>query len=495
MSTSLNSRSEPGAQAWFNGSGIQNSGSLSIGRDFNITSQFAPTHEDEAQHCLRDLYVTDPSDDMQKLKRKMGDRASGTCEWIHDTEHLTTWLGSEQTAEDGQMANVLWLHGYPGTGKSTMAMFLIEELSEAFSMEDGKTLAFFFCDSSFEKRRTATSVIRGLLFQLMKQHSKLLNYILPKHNERREKLKGELLEDFDALWAVFMDVAADQDTGRKYCIIDALDECDRESQVTLSRQLQKTFQSQNAPQNIRILVTSRPYDEIREHLEDFVNKDLASFPAAKQDVDQCIEEKVTNLAKRKRYTDKVQKKVSNILREKAAGTFLWVGLACRELEDIPSKDAIQLLDDMPKGLQSLYARLLETALEGESSDREIQRILNYVAVCLRPLSVLELSEACQLFQGEDDMETRIQYTREQIASCRLMVVIQDEKVLLLHQSVKDFLVGAGAGHFIDDLKAHADLAYRCVDTLIKEFHGRKQPQANLLTFSSPGALVEVVPSA
>ncbi|KAH6867502.1 hypothetical protein B0T10DRAFT_467824 [Thelonectria olida] len=55
--------------------------------------------------------------------------------------------------------------------------------------------------------------------------------------------------------------------------------------------------------------------------------------------------------------------VSNILREKAKGTLLWVGLACNELEDIPSINAVRVLQDMPKGLHSLYKRLLDTALK------------------------------------------------------------------------------------------------------------------------------------
>jgi hypothetical protein len=65
-----------------------------------------------------------------------------------------------------------------------------------------------------------------------------------------------------------------------------------------------------------------------------------------------------------------------------------------------------------------------------------------------------------------------------------MVIIQDENVLLLHQSVKDYLVGAGSGHFIDELEAHAHLAYRCVDLLIQQFHGRSQLNIDFLTYAT-----------
>ncbi|OWT42418.1 Pfs, NACHT, and Ankyrin domain protein [Pochonia chlamydosporia 170] len=435
----------------------------------------------EAGACLGDLFVTDPLEDKKVLKRKKGDRAHGTCEWILGTEDLTAWLRSSHTKfSESQTTHVLWLHGNPGTGKSTLAIFLTDALSTDFSATDANTLAYFFCDSAFDTRKTATSIIRGLLLQLVQQHPQLLNYVLPKYNERKTKL----FDSFDALWTIFMAAAADQDTGKKYCIIDALDECDLESQKTLLQQLRETFQRPDAPPNVRILVTSRPYPEIREYLDVFANKDLAAFPEAKQDIGICIEERVTELGKRKKYTDKVKRQVSDILRDKAEGTFLWVGIACNELEDVPSKNAVAHLERIPRGLHSIYERLLDTALEREGAKDVIRLILGFVAVSLRPLSLLELSEACQLHPDEEDTETRIQFMRECIESCHLIVVIQDEKVLLLHQSVKDYLITASEKACFSEFEAHAQLAYRCVDHLIGQFHNRKQGHSHLSKYAA-----------
>ncbi|PKK44948.1 hypothetical protein CI102_8794 [Trichoderma harzianum] len=306
------------------------------------------------------------------------------------------------------------------------------------------TLAYFFCDVSFEKQRTATSIIRGLLYQLVQQHENLLSkYILPRYEERG----NQLFTSFDALWAVFIAAAADQDTGRTYCIIDALDECDNASKDILLCQLHETFYCQeNPPPNLSILITSRPYPEIREYLQDFTNADLASFDQARQDIDRCIRERVGDLAKKKNYTDKVKREIIDLLRYKAEGTFLWVGLACEELRGKSSKDAIQFLRDIPKGLISLYKSLLKTATEDETSECAATRSnLSFIIVSFDALSVLEISEACQLHQDEPDLDTRLQYTRDQIASCRLLVVIHAEKVQLLHQSVRDFLTGSGSG--------------------------------------------------
>ncbi|KAK2591555.1 hypothetical protein QQS21_010748 [Conoideocrella luteorostrata] len=423
----------------------------------------------EAVACLSDLFVTDPFEDKQALRRKKGDRVAGTCEWILDTEDLNAWLNAGQTKFSGSQTTgggVLWLHGNPGTGKSTLAIFLTDELSNRFSAADGETLAYFFCDSAFDTRKTATSIIRGLLLQLLKQHPRLYSYVLPKYHEQ----KAKLFESFDTLWTIFILAAADDNTGRKYCIIDALDECDEESQKMLLQQLQKTFQGPDAPPNVCILITSRPYPEIGEFLDTFVNKDLAAFPEAMHDINLCIEEKVAELTKRKKYTDKVKREVSDILRCRAEGTFLWVGIVCQELENIPSKNAVSQLKAMPSGLHSLYEKLFVLALEREPTRDTIRLILSLVAVSQRPLNLLELSEASRLYLDEDDLETRMRFMRDDIESCRLMVVIQDRKVLLLHQSVKDFLSQVSEGTGFSEFKAHARLAYRCIDCLIQDFH-------------------------
>jgi hypothetical protein len=49
------------------------------------------TPEEEA--CLNSLFITDPTDDKDALKRRKGNRALGTCDWIFDTEEIQGWLG------------------------------------------------------------------------------------------------------------------------------------------------------------------------------------------------------------------------------------------------------------------------------------------------------------------------------------------------------------------------------------------------------------------
>ena len=96
--------------------------------------------------------------------------------------------------------------------------------------------------------------------------------------------------------------------------------------------------------------------------------------------------------------------VSSILQQKAEGTFLWVGIACDELAGIRSREAVKTLQTLPRGLDSLYAKLLETALENtEKEDNDtILKMLAVVAISQRPLSVAELAIACGLYEDRSE---------------------------------------------------------------------------------------------
>ena len=74
----------------------------------------------------------------------------------------------------------------------------------------------------------------------------------------------------------------------------------------------------------------------------------------------------------------------------------------------------------------MYNRLLATTLQRAGAEGEtIKLILSFVTVSWQPLGLLQLSVACQLHQEEDE-EERITFTRDEIASCPLMVIIQGE---------------------------------------------------------------------
>lgn len=447
--------------------GCSNSG-FQIGLNHgSVVNNFHPSIEElKKKACLENLFATEPEEDLNMWKRRKGPRTSGTFSWFLESVEVISWFRQAKAATDIKQ-NVIWLHGSPGIGKSTMAMMLAEELpkKDYFSRTDS-ILSFFFCDSSSENHRTATSVLRGILYQIIKKHPSFMEQMMPTYEAQGKRL----FTSFDALWAVLMEFGRALNGSEIYCIIDALDECDTESQDTLLEQIRQSFTQSNETSlvacKIHFLIVSRPYPEIQFLLSTFRYVDLGSCKEIANDLRAMIQDKVQDLARRKKYPESVTQKVSRILEEKADGTFLWVGIACRDLHGVPSRRAVETLLAKPRGLYPLYKNLLSAAVEANNShdDPQLKMLLMIVTFALRPLKVAEVAEACRLYLDED-IKTRLWFTQEVIESCHFLIVIDKGYVRLLHRSVQDFLM-TEMDNFTA-VKSNLVLSYRCIELIFQ----------------------------
>lgn len=247
---------------------------------------------------LSSLYVTDPSNDLQSLKRKKGNRVEGTCEWILTNPQLVKWIDIPDDSSVEPVSRTLWLHGRPGQGKSTLAMHITEALTASFKDDSTKALSYFFCDASYATRTTANSILRGLLWHFYTSHPELI----PTYaRQRYSQLRDDLFRDFDHLWTLLLETVAANASCQFYCIIDALDECGEESRIDILRQIEQTFGTGHGPTNLHFLLLSRPYAYIRDYLGQFESLDLASLPQVKNDVRQYISFELEKLTKLKQY--------------------------------------------------------------------------------------------------------------------------------------------------------------------------------------------------
>ncbi|KAJ5593447.1 hypothetical protein N7537_010351 [Penicillium hordei] len=415
--------------------------------------------------CLANLFITDPNEDMNSIKRTKGDRTPGTCSWFLESDKLKSWFQRDK-GNDELERNILWLYGNPGIGKSTMAVTLVEEIPHSYYFADGNNvLACFFCEADSERRREATSILRGLIYQIITQHPPVLKRVLSKYHVRGDAL----FASFDSLWALLMDIGQATTSPEIYCIIDALDECDRKSQQTLSHQISQSFSKAGTTRldtpRLHFLIISRPNHELKSYLSSFTYVDLGSFEEVKKDLQSMIKDTVKDLARRNDYTDPVAQKVRQILEEKAEGTFLWVGIAHNELISVQSRKVVQKLQDLPGGLYKLYRKLLlDAATCGPDDYPLIKKILETVAFALRPLTIGEVAEACRLHL-DTDSSSRLQFTREIIDLCHLLVVVDNDHVRMLHRSVQEFLMMEMQE--INSSAANYTLTYRCIEVILQ----------------------------
>ena len=384
--------------------------------------------------CLQSLFLSNPQDDLARSAKE--GRVDGTCEWILTQDRYTSWL-----IEDSPQ--LLWLSGGPGIGKTMISSFLVKELAQlAAERSSQMTLIYYFCDDKDERRRTATAILRGLLLQLLRQRPVLFKHIQPDFDISRDRL----VTDFYALRRIFDNIVKDPEAGEVYCLIDALDECEKESRQLFLTNFIKLFSSQQSKKTVvKFIITSREENDIAgpaiQNLQidsGRVNDDLYKF----------INVKVDELSKKKGYQPKQEDMIKHALTEKAGGTFLYISLVVQDLAKTKIFSQVRKkLQELPSDLNKVYDRIL-SQIDAECEEIETAKlILRWVAVARRPLTVDELAMARALGQGEWEKNTipskdLLDELKDGFRSCEPLVYVDTDKdtVNLVHQSAKDYLL-------------------------------------------------------
>ena len=125
-------------------------------------------------------------------------------------------------------------------------------------------------------------------------------------------------------------------TGDVFCVLDALDECNKQEQEPLIKALEDFCFRQGTSSSmsrVKILVTSRPYFEIRrnfdELLKTLINIELAGndeSASIKKEIDLVIKHRVAILARENRLAKKVKDHLEKRLLETEHRTYLWLRL-------------------------------------------------------------------------------------------------------------------------------------------------------------------------
>ncbi|KAL6720990.1 hypothetical protein ACLMJK_000090 [Lecanora helva] len=490
---SIPEQKEAGFSATSSGSGAINqaygnqyfnsgSGDSYHARSMNFGSRVNPE-----QACLKALFAslrTDPRDDRTKLVDRKGKRTEGTCTWI--TRHVLyqSWLQLR--------SQLLWLSGGPGKGKTMLSIFLTEELERIAKGSQDAIVLYFFCDNKEQTRNTASSIVRGLMFQLLDLRQQLFHHILQSFEIQGERLFTG--SSFESLWRIFQESICDPLAGTIYCVIDGLDECDDQSLEVLLARFNGLFSSNSAGFlscyfNLIVVGRESP-DFIAESLSEFprIRLDPDSDVEVNRDIQRFISVQVDGLAAKKNYPEPLTKRVKQVFHERAQGTFLWVAAVATMLRKYKATEVEKALELFPPGLDEIYARIL---LQIDHRYRKTAaKILLWVIMAIRPLTLSELSTAVELNIEPSDIFTKHELIIDKVKQCGYLLAIEKCKVCakgsehgheafcikcttrLMHQSVKDYLLREDHEpnpnpNFLRIQKetANHEIAQRCLDYL------------------------------
>jgi hypothetical protein len=113
--------------------------------------------------CIAHLLLAlreDPKDYRASLITRKGCEIDGTCQWVLEHPKLRDWLS--------QQCGLLWISGNAGKGKTILALHLTSHLKVSEDAPEANGPIYFFCNSQSGKN-TGTSILLGLLHQLLKR--------------------------------------------------------------------------------------------------------------------------------------------------------------------------------------------------------------------------------------------------------------------------------------------------------------------------------------
>ncbi|MCJ1403576.1 hypothetical protein MMC11_006799, partial [Xylographa trunciseda] len=434
------------------------------------TSSAAYSLNDVERKCV--ALLTQNTANAAEYRFSLPHRVEGTCQWILSISQYVDWTLQEETC-------LLWISGYPGTGKTILSAYLLEHLGADETTPDLRTtLCYFFCDEKIDTQRDGTAIVRSLIHQIVMRRRVLIKYVKSAYDVHGPQFDQNFIE----LWRIFIAIASDKRVGPVSVIVDAIDECEETTRERFLRNvLQITEKARPAGGNtpcIKFVITSRPLLG-RQYTTNLLQID-PSQNYIEQDLKLVIRMKVEGIVRRTRCKADVKVYLENALNSKADRTFLWVTLVLHLLERsflASQRDFKRIIDELPRTLKTTY----KSFLRGIATEYQplATTLLHFFVGSLRPLTLEEIriliamqDHHRNLVEIEGDAQPNIQETIEGVLGP--LVRIWDSKVYLIHQSLKEFLQNLSAEtedplsaiYGIDPCKANLVLAKACVSYLL-----------------------------
>lgn len=460
------------------------------GSQFHRNVNFGGIHHDETDglQYLRRLNIVNPEDERRRILTTKDKLVPQSYAWILQNKDFQYW-------RNGTNRHLLWIKGGPGKGK-TMMMAGLVDLLERMSNEstDSFALSYFFCQNADAELRKVTSILKGLIYMLAFRERSLIYHLREKYEAGGEEIFTGPRALF-TLWHILKDMLAGFRGQKIFLMVDGLDECDdAKFDQFLELIADWTF---NPSGKVKWVVTSRPLPRIENHIGPDGARSRISLEIESQNmshgVEIFIEERVGHLSRTRNWNSDLAGHVHSYLKKNAGGTFLWVALVCKRLQQLPLwkvRGEIAKLADLQLGLDSFYHRMLKVVRDEIPESAELcVRILRATTLVYCPLSLQELGNVVALPQElqEDDSPT-FDGLRDLIERCGSFLLLHRDMIYFVHQSAKDYFdKGAGSEIFTSERSLeHVSIARKCLDTLISNLEVCRFPDPTSLDDQGSG---------
>ncbi|CUA77855.1 Periodic tryptophan protein 2 homolog [Neurospora crassa OR74A] [Rhizoctonia solani] len=377
-----------------------------------------------------------------------------------------------QWATSRDSGTLYWMNGMAGTGKTTIAYSLCQELA---TKENHLLCASFFCSRSLPECRAVGRIIPSIAYQLA-QCSLPFRYALSKATQEKPDSHTRSPQDqFDSL---IVQPFSDSKVRHAFpsnmvVVIDALDECD---DATSTRLILDVLLSRSKGLPIKFVVSSRPEPTIRDQMENGTLVDARvvlhelDSGEVRTDIKTYLKAELSPINPSDSVIDKLVER-SGVLFIYAATVVRYVGRDNFQRSKTRLQSVLNTTNQQgtvqTTEIDQLYHIILEAAVNDKGLEQverdDIKLILNTVVCARAPLTVKALHGLLKL----DDVE-RVETALRPLRSV-LHVMGVDSTVTTLHASFPDYLTNhtrSGNSNWYCDAAAHHFLlAQRCFECI------------------------------
>ncbi|GAB1206414.1 hypothetical protein APSETT445_005101 [Aspergillus pseudonomiae] len=266
---------------------------------------------------------------------------------------------------------------------------------------------------------------------------------------------AQLTDSFCDLWEILTSVANTPSSGEVVCVFDALDECREADRIQFTRAVKHLFIPEPRVSNLKFLITSRPYEHIRRgfwELEAQLPKihlsgeNEVEIEKIMKEIDLVINERISQIGKQKSLEIQECEFLQEQLTSIPNRTYLWVSLVIDVIENttgFTKGDVRRAIQSLPRTVDDAYEKILSHSPDIDKA----KTLLHIVTAAKEPLSPKQVSLAMAISPEhrsytdlEEELESEHGFRRTVRDLCGLLLVIIDEKIYLLHQTAKEFLV-------------------------------------------------------
>jgi ankyrin repeat protein len=239
------------------------------------------------------------------------------------------------------------------------------------------------------------------------------------------------------------------------------------------------------PSRLKFLITSRPYYNIERRFQTLIQEypeirlsgEFESV-AISSEINLVIKASVLELSRALNLKKSEQSLLETELSRMTNRTYLWIKLIIEVIRDevsITKKKIRHIVETLPTTAEEAYEAILSRTRVKDK--KKVQKLLHIVVAAKRPLTLKEMNIALAIedhhekFKDMDlDEETRFSVSVRQL--CGLFVSIVDQKIYLIHQTAKEFLIAKDEvsrtswKHSFDPLESEYILARTCIAYLL-----------------------------